>query len=323
MVPTLSSLALGSQHGPPSRRRRSRSVPGSRLRPGPSLRRLDERARVKSNPASRVGSVVTGPVIDRPPLPDNLTEPDAQARAALLSNLSYEVSLVLSDDPEAETFQSATTVVFDAAHEGSETFINIAARSIEECTLNGKRLTEAQHRFNGNVLWLPRLRAGSNRLTVTAQCEYQHTGVGMHRLRDPVDDEVYVYTHFEPFDAHKVLACFDQPDLKAGVSMSVTAPSAWRVCGNGRVLRIEPRGDLKTWHFNTTPPLPPYLIAVVAGKYHTVERKHRDIPMALWCSESLASWVDAQADEMFEITAAGLDFFEKYFGLKYPFDEYN
>ena len=66
------------------------------------------------------------------------------------------------------------------------------------------------------MLWLRGLRAGSNRLSVTAQCEYQHTGVGLHRLRDPVDGEVYVYTHFEPFDAHKVLACFDQPDLKAG-----------------------------------------------------------------------------------------------------------
>ena len=98
--------------------------------------------------------------LDRPPLQDNLTESDAQARAALLSNLSYEVSLVLSDDPDAETFQSAATIVFDAAHEGSETFINIAARSIDECTLNGKRLTEAQHGFDGNVLWLRRLRAG-------------------------------------------------------------------------------------------------------------------------------------------------------------------
>ena len=199
---------------------------------------------------------MTATAIDRPPLQDNLTESDARARAALLSNLSYEVSLVLSDDPHAATFQSATTIVFDAAHEGSETFINIAARSIDECTLNGKRLTSAQHGFNGNILWLRGLRAGSNRLSVIAQCEYQHTGVGLHRLRDPVDGEVYVYTHFEPFDAHKVLACFDQPDLKAGVTMSVTAPSAWRVCGNGRVLRTEPRGALKTWHFNTTPPLP-------------------------------------------------------------------
>ena len=124
-------------------------------------------------------------VIDRPPLQDNLTESDARTRAALLSNLSYEVSLVLSDDPHAATFQSATTIVFDAAHEGSETFINIAARSIDECTLNGKRLTAAQHGFNGNVLWLRGLRAGANRLSVIAQCEYQHTGVGLHRLRDP------------------------------------------------------------------------------------------------------------------------------------------
>ena len=77
------------------------------------------------------------------------------------------------------------------------------------------------------------------------------------------------------------------------------------------------------WHFKTTPPLPPYLIAVVAGKYHIVESKHRDIPMALWCRELLASWIDAQAAEIFDITASGLDFFEMYFGLKYPFDEYN
>jgi aminopeptidase N len=267
--------------------------------------------------------LVTVTSLDKAPLQDNLTETDARARAALLSNLSYEVSIVLSDDPDAETFQSATTVVFDAAHEGSETFINIAARSIEECTLNGKRLTDAQHAFDGTLLHLRGLRAGSNRLSVTAQCEYQHTGVGLHRLRDPVDGEVYVYTHFEPFDAHKVLACFDQPDLKATVTMTVTAPKAWRVCGNGSVVRSDVRGDAKVWHFKTTPPLPPYLIAVVAGKYHIVERKHRNIPMALWCRESLASWIDLQADEIFEITAAGLDFFEKYFGLTYPFDEYN
>ena len=266
---------------------------------------------------------MTATALDRAPLQDNLTEADARARAALLSNLSYEISLSLTDDPTAETFQSATTVVFDAAHEGSETFINIAARAIDECTLNGKRLTATQHGFDGARLWLRGLRAGSNRLSVTAQCEYQHTGVGLHRLRDPVDGEVYVYTHFEPFDAHKVLACFDQPDLKAGITMTVSAPVAWKVCGNGKVVRKEQRDGVNVWHFKTTPPLPPYLVAVVAGKYHTVERRHRDIPMALWCRESMSQWIDAQADEIFEITAAGLDFFEQYFGLTYPFDEYN
>ena len=130
---------------------------------------------------------MTVTILDKPPQ-DNLTETEARARAAMLSNLSYHVALSLNDDLKAETFESVTTVVFDAAHEGSETFINIAARSIDDCILNGKQLTAAQQTFDG-ILWLRGLRAGSNRLSVTAQCEYQHTGAGMHRVHDPVDGE--------------------------------------------------------------------------------------------------------------------------------------
>jgi aminopeptidase N len=90
-----------------------------------------------------------------------------------------------------------------------------------------------------------------------------------------------------------------------------------------QLLRTEIGGDSTLWHFKTTPPLPPYLFAVVAGRYHAVERKHGDIPMAIWCRDSLATWIDQQADEIFEITASGLDFFEQYFAMTYPFDEYN
>jgi aminopeptidase N len=261
--------------------------------------------------------------LDRASLSDNLTEVEARARTALISNLSYDISLSLSDDPDAETFESANAVVFDAALDGSETFINLAARSIDECILNGARLSTAEHGFDGARLWLRGLRAGSNRLSVTAQCEYQHTGVGLHRFRDPIEGRVYLYTQMSPFDAHKVVACFDQPDLKARISLAVTAPRGWMVCANGSLLRAGARRSSKTWHFKTTPPLAPYLIALAAGGYHAVTRVHRDIPMALWCRESLAAWVDAQADEIFEITASGLDFFEKYFGFTYPFDQYN
>ena len=69
---------------------------------------------------------------------DILTERDASTRTGSLSNVSYNVSLALSDDPDADTFHSVSTVVFDAAVEGSETFINIAARSVDQYTLNGK-----------------------------------------------------------------------------------------------------------------------------------------------------------------------------------------
>ena len=261
--------------------------------------------------------------VEAPAPHDNLTAAEARERASLLSNLAYSVALGLSDDPAAATFESATAVTFDCAVEGAETFINLAAESVEKVVLNGRTLDAAAHRFDGRRLRLPSLSAGTNRLDVEARCEYQVHGVGLHRLTDPVDGRVYVYTHFEPFDAHKVLACFDQPDLKATVAMSVSAPPAWRVCGNARVVSVQPSNGRTITRFNVTPPIPPYLIAIVAGTYHVIESTHRGIPLSIWCRESLVRWVEDQALDILDITRSGLDFFERYFGFAYPFDEYN
>ena len=67
---------------------------------------------------------------------------------------------------------------------------------------------------------------------VVADCAYMHTGEGLHRFVDPVDDEVYLYSQFEVADARRVFACFDQPDLKAPFTLTVTAPAHWTVVAN-------------------------------------------------------------------------------------------
>jgi aminopeptidase N len=36
---------------------------------------------------------------------------------------------------------------------------------------------------------------------------------------------VYLYSQFETADAKRMFACFDQPDLKATYSITVTAPA--------------------------------------------------------------------------------------------------
>ncbi|MBV8193986.1 MAG: aminopeptidase N [Candidatus Dormibacteraeota bacterium] len=263
------------------------------------------------------------PLVEAPAPHDNLTAAEAATRAELLSSLAYTVTLTLSDDPDAEAFDSATEVTFDCESDGASTFINLSAASVESVMLNGRELQKDEHGFDGHRLLLPSLRAGTNRLDVRASCRYHTDGVGLHRLADPVDGRVYVYTHFEPFDAHKVLACFDQPDLKATVQMNVNAPRAWRICGNARVTAAETSGERTTTRFNTTPPVPPYLIAVVAGPFHVIQSSHRNVPLGIWCRESLLEWVDDQVEDVLAITRQGLDFFEKYFGFPYPFDEYN
>ena len=77
--------------------------------------------------------------------------------------------------------------------------------------------------------------AAENELRVVADCAYSRTGEGLHRFVDPVDKEVYLYSQFETADAQRVFACFDQPDLKATFTLTVTAPAHWKVVSNAPV----------------------------------------------------------------------------------------
>ena len=63
--------------------------------------------------------------------------------------------------------------------------------------------------------------------------QYTNTGEGLHRFVDPVDKAVYLYSQFETADAKRMYPCFDQPDLKAGFTVTVTAPDDWQVVSNG------------------------------------------------------------------------------------------
>ena len=55
---------------------------------------------------------------------------------------------------------------------------------------------------------------------------YSRTGEGLHRFVDPVDGRIYLYIQFEVPDARRVFGCFEQPDLKAVFTITVTAPEA-------------------------------------------------------------------------------------------------
>jgi len=178
--------------------------------------------------------------------------------------------------------------------------------------------------FDGNRIRLHGL-AAENELTVVARCAYHGAELGMHRFVDPEDDEIYLHTHLEPFHAHRVFACFDQPDIKATFDTSITAPANWEVVANTPATgdTAPGDGDTATWTFVTTPRLSTYLFVVVAGGYHVVRDHHRDIPLGLFCRRSLAKYLDADAPEILEVTKQGLDFFEPAFGYPYAFGKYD
>ncbi|SCF61144.1 aminopeptidase N, partial [Streptomyces sp. Ncost-T6T-2b] len=180
--------------------------------------------------------------------------------------------------------------------------------------------------FDGTRVALDGLLEGENVLVVDARCAYSRTGEGMHRFVDPEDGEVYLYTQYEPADARRVFANFEQPDLKAPYRFQVTAPAGWRVWSNG----AEESREGGVWRFAETKPISTYITAVVAGPYHYVSDHYSrtfadgttlDIPLGAMCRKGLAKHFDA--DDVFLITKQGLDFFHDNFDFPYPFGKYD
>ena len=135
---------------------------------------------------------------------NKLTRDEARTRASLLSGLSYDITLDLTTGEE--TFGCTTTIRFRGKDPGATTFVDLVAPEVTNASLNGRPLPASA--FDGTRLQLDGLDT-ENELTVRARCAYEHTGVGLHRFVDPVDHSVYLFTHFEPFDAHRVYPCFD------------------------------------------------------------------------------------------------------------------
>ncbi|MEU1015565.1 aminopeptidase N [Streptomyces sp. NPDC005898] len=251
----------------------------------------------------------------------NLTREEAQQRAKLLTVDSYEIELDLSGAQEGGTFRSVTTVRFDSAEAGAETFIDLVAPAVHEAVLNGHALDVAAV-FRDSRIALKHLVAGPNELRVVADCDYTNTGEGLHRFVDPVDQQAYLYTQFEVPDARRVFASFEQPDLKATFRFTVKAPSGWTVISNSPT--PEPKDDV--WSFEPTPRISSYITALIVGPYHSVHssyegRDGQSVPLGIYCRPSLAEFLDA--DAIFEVTRQGFDWFQEKFDFAYPFAKYD
>jgi len=79
------------------------------------------------------------------------------------------------------------------------------------------------------------LKVGSNIVTLKLWNKYRNDGVGLHSFVDPVDKEQYLYTKFEPDHCHWFLPVFDQPDLKADLTMNLVIPGDWTAVSNDYV----------------------------------------------------------------------------------------
>ncbi|WP_167413945.1 aminopeptidase N [Streptomyces carpinensis] len=255
-----------------------------------------------------------------------LTRDEAQTRAQLLDVHHYTVDLDLTGGED--TFDSRTVIRFTVRTTGTgpgtgtgqqatDTFVELKPAELRSATLDGQPL--APDSLTDNRLPLKNLTPGEHELRIDAAMRYSRTGEGMHRFTDPSDGETYAYTQLFMDDVQRVFAAFDQPDLKAVFDLTVKAPEGWTVLANGIT---EHTGD-GVWTAATTPPISTYLVAVAAGPWHSVRTEHRGLPFGIHCRRSLAPHLDADADEILDVTRACFDRYHEKFDQPYPFDSYD
>ena len=238
----------------------------------------------------------------------SLTQAEATARAATITVAAYRVDLDLTTGDE--TFRSVTTIEFTACP-GGATFLDLKPEAVRSIVLNGRPLDLV---LADGRLPLTGL-AETNTLVVDADMAYSNQCEGLHRFVDPADGAVYVYAFAYIDNAPRVFACFDQPDLKAPYTFTLTTGPGLRVLGNADATEVAPG----RWELGPTSPQPPYLTTVLVGPYAEFHRDHHGVRLGLHCRASRAADLAGDVDEIFEITGQCLDFYQDLFGVAYPY----
>lgn len=255
----------------------------------------------------------------------HLTQDYAEFRRAQVSNPAYQVQISLL--PGSDTFSASATLDFDLAANNTEPLtIDFDSGTILGLTVNG---APAPFDYERWFITLPAasLAPGHNTVVISYERPFASDGAGLHKFTDPEDGNDYLYTQFEPYDANRMFPHFDQPDLKAILTLEVTAPAAWQVVSNTREATVvdAPRTTggpaMKRWRFLPTPLMASYAYALIAGPYTVWESNAAGIPLRLFARQTLAQYVIP--DEWFIPTQQSFAFFQQYFEIPYPFGKYD
>lgn len=264
-------------------------------------------------PASAGPTAPTAPSLDG----HGISRALAQARAASLSDVRYNLTL----DVTARDSALGSVVIQFSRAGADDVLVDFRGRRLVAASANGRAL--GTRAFNGNHLRIPAndLVAGVNEVRATFVTEIAPSGASIIRTHDAVDGNDYLYTLLVPADANQLFPCFDQPDLKARITLTLRAPAAWTVVANGSAAHVDTTGAAVTTRFTETQPLSTYLFAFAAGPWATFTSVTGGRTIHLYARRSRAHEVDA--DTLLHLANRSLSWMEGYFGRPYPFEKFD
>jgi len=238
----------------------------------------------------------------------------ASMRAREISNVRYKLDLSLLDP---DTARGDVTIRF-VAKRPDDVILDFRGPQLSAITVNGGT---APTTFNGAHLLLPSasIHAGENVVTARFAALIAPAGASIIKFHDDRDDATYLYTLLVPSDANALFPCFDQPDLKARLTLTLEVPRRWNALANGITQHVTPNGaNATTYQFRETDPLPTYLFAFAAGPWKSFTGGPRHT--TLWVRASRAK--EVEVDSLQDEVGSALASLSKYFGVPYPFQQF-
>ena len=133
----------------------------------------------------------------------------------------------------------------------------------------------------------------------------------------------FLYTLLVPDRARTIFPCFDQPDLKAVFTLSLTLPAGWSAMANAPLRDSTARGDSCRFRFLPSDRISTYLFSFVAGKWSSDSRVVDGRPMRFLYRETDSTKLRLSLDSIFRIEGQALHFMETYTGIRYPFQKFD
>jgi len=237
----------------------------------------------------------------------------ARMRAGNISHLRYELDLSIPATL-AQPVTGTNVLRFRLADRTQPLVIDFDTESAAEAVVTANGVGVRTHVVNGHLLIPARLlRRGEN----TVRIRFRAGDAPLNRSED------LLYTWFVPANARRALPCFDQPDLKGRWTVTLEHPAQWQSVANGAERDRLKTGDRVRVRFQSTQPLPTYVVAFVVGdmQVETAERAGRR--MRMFHRENDAARLARNREALFDLHAQSLEALERYTGIAYPFGKFD
>jgi len=237
-------------------------------------------------------------------------------------------SLEFAIDPAAERFSGQASIDLHFAAATRRFWLHGRDLDVGRAVLTTPTGREIPARYEEVVGGIARivaaetLEASKARLILDYTAPFGPFGDGLYRVKE--GGETYAFTHLQPIDARRVFPAFDEPRFKTPFDIAVTVPEADVAISNAPEASVGPAGPgRKRIVFQTTEPLPTYLVALAVGPLDVVDWepiaptpwRARPIPLRGVAVKGKGQQLAYALDN----TAAMLEILEDYFAAPYPF----